>query len=201
MASLCITLIIVRFYHMGVQMWSYIKYVPKHNIVWRVKEDLRFSKMYTSPGLDCEVLLPLHMAPLCHSQAAIKNHGASEAFRGYMGPGVERKYPIEPMKSLSTLLWTLPFVPLLSVSVSESPSPLSLLWLGFQLWMLPLTTSVIPQQPTYPCLPPLMCDLMYCLTVFPPFKINCSFISAKDKTACREHNNVKVVWILFKQNY
>lgn len=69
------------------------------------------------------------------------------------------------------------FVPLLSVSVSESPSPLSLLWLGFQLWMLPLTTSVILQQPTYPCLPPLMCDLMYCLTVFSPFKINCSFIS------------------------
>lgn len=79
------------------------------------------------------------------------------------------------------LLWTLLFVPLLSVPVSESPSPLSLLWLGFQLWMLPLTTSVIPQQPTYPCQPPLMCDLMYCLTVFPPFKINCSFISSQDK--------------------
>lgn len=72
------------------------------------------------------------------------------------------------------------FVPLLSVSVSESPSPQSLLWLGFQLWMLPLTTSVIPRQPTYPCLPPFMCDLMYCLTVFPPFKINCSFISPRD---------------------
>lgn len=92
------------------------------------------------------------------------------------------------------------FVLLLSVSVSESPSPLSLLWLGFQLWMLPLTTSVIPRQPTYPCLPPLMCDLMYCLTVFPPFKINCSFISPQDKKACREHNSLKVVWILFKQN-
>lgn len=26
-----------------------------------------------------------------------------------------------------------------------------------------------------------MCDLMYCLAVFQPFRINCSFISPKDK--------------------
>lgn len=136
-----------------------------------------------------------------HHCATFKEpHRNTVAFRCYVDPGVERTHPIEPMKSLCALLWTLVFVPLLSVSVSESPSPLSLLWLGFQLWMLPLTTSVIPRQPTYPCLPPLMCDLMYCLTVFPPFKINCSFISPQDKKASREHNSLKVVWILFKQN-
>lgn len=101
----------------------------------------------------------------------------SEALRWYVDPGVERTHPMKLFCASSEHF----FVPLLSVSVSESPSPLSLLWLGFQLWMLPLTTSVILQRPTYPCLPPFMCDLMYCLTVFPPFKINCSFISPQDK--------------------
>ena len=125
--------------------------------------------------------------------AAVENWSVSEHFRWNADPGVQRTHPIEPMKTPCASPWTLLFVPLLSVPVSESPSPLSLLWLGVQLWMLPLTTSVIPQQPTYPCLPPLMCDLMYCLTVFPLSKL-IAVLSPQDKAACWEHNSLKVVY-------
>lgn len=159
----------------------------RENLLWcsPLEKTLQFFKMHFSPVPCFEILASL-------SQRAAALQPLSHATWAQVWRGCSLLQP-----------WshTLLFVLLLSVSVSEPPSPLSLLWLGFQLWMLPLTSSVIPQKPTYPCLPPLMCDLMYCLTVPPPpFKINCCFISLKDKTACSEHNSGKVVWIQVQPN-
>lgn len=158
-------------------VWSYLS-VPRKTLV------LLKIQFISTLFWGCGGFLTLHNLIQHHCAVHTCSFRGIQCSRGFQmvwGPGMGRTHPIEPVKSLCALFWTPLFVPLTSVSVSESPSPLNLLWPGFQLWMLPLTTSVIPRQPTYPCLPPLMCDLMYCLTVFHPFKINCSFITPEDK--------------------
>lgn len=116
-----------------------------------------------------------------------------DRLRWVRGPGCDGGHPEKLLCGLTSL----------SVSVSEPRSPQGPLWLGFQLWMLPATTSVFPPQPAHPHPPPFMCDLMYCLAAPLPLSKLIAVLSLlkikKRKKTRWEHNALKVVWIPFKE--
>lgn len=121
-----------------------------------------------------------------------------------MAPGVRRTYPTEPRKLFGALLWTRLCPSTVSLSIRASQPTKSLVtWVSIMNATFDYLCYSAAAHISLPATIHVWLDVLS--LCFPPLSkliavLSLPKIKKKRKKTCWEHNSLKVVWILFKQN-